>query len=225
MKLKELFTKYMCNDTTDIYRIDEFKNVVKLVEHVYTFLINPEEAEDFKLDSLENLMEQYSTKKRSGWCYENAMFLHLLLNQYNRPSLVYNYGINGTRMSHAIVLVEFNRKYYPVDPYFCKYFRDNNYNILDFDNLIKLINNSEFEKILPVYGESKKQIYVNGSFVNMKGFDFEKQIMKDWVDNFDYVNIMDKEYGSINPLNLMKSKLNYTRLLRKISGDFYFEFF
>ena len=207
-----------------ISRIDNPMDAFHMAESVFNLIWCTEKAEEFIIDNIKNLMVNYQSGMKSGWCYENAMFLHLLLNSYNRPSYLYNYGIKNTRLTHAIVIVEFEGEYYPIDPYFCRCFTDGS-NILTIKQLLEKIKLRDFDSITTLYGTGFKKVYSNNQTTEFTGKNFTDQVMNDWVDNFDYNNIMVREFGHTNPLELMTRKIEKVRILRKWSGELYYEFF
>jgi len=208
-----------------IYKVDIPEDSLKIAELIFSVISSPEVAEEFRIDDLKILFEEYISKKKAGWCYENAMFMHLILNEYNRPSYVYNYGIEKTRLTHAIVIVNINGIEYPMDPYFCKCYVNDNNEFMSFDDIINHIENKNCDKIKSLYGNGLKAVYMNGSYKMLNGENFEKKVYEDWINNFDYNNMMMKIFNSTNPLNLMKYKLNRARIVKKIFGEPYYEFF
>jgi hypothetical protein len=207
-----------------MHRIDTPMDAFRMAESVFSLIWCTKKAEEFIIDDIKNLVVNYQNGLKSGWCYENAMFLHLFLNNYNRPSCLYNYGIKNTRFTHAIVLVEFKEEYYPIDPYFCRCYTDGS-NILTIKQLFEKIKLKDFDSITTLYGTGVKKAYLNDQTTEFTGKDFADQIMKDWVDNFDYNNIMLKEFGHTHHLELMTIKIEKVRILRKGSGELYYEFF
>ena len=205
-------------------KVDTIEDAVELSDFVFSLIPHSGDVKDFDVNrDVVQLYGDFKRKLRFGWCYHNAMYLHLMFQLFHRDSYVYDYGLADLQITHAVTILTLNDQEYLIDPYFSRYYVDENDNPIPFPRLVELAEKDP-SKIKSVYGEKKKQVK-QGEFVRWTPQEFEQSVLNAWEVQVDFKNNMMKAFGSTNPLCLLPKKIQKTRVLKKITGARYYEFF
>ena len=210
-------------------RVDDFSDAVRLSAFVYNLIphdSSDKQSLDIEAKSLLEYYRLFKEKKFFGWCHSNALYLHMLFKKYGRESYVYNYGLRGSDFTHVVVVVTIKEDQFLLDPYFNRYYVDEEKNPLNFNELLKLIYTTP-EKVGSIYGEEKKLVYSEEkkSFVGIHAKDFEGSVLNAWRVLSEFDKIMIEEFNNLNPLLLITRKIEKTNVLMKLNGEPYFEFY
>lgn len=209
----------------NIPKIDTFEDAIKLSGFVFSLISHSDNVESIDInESLLGLYHKFKKKENFGWCYTHALFLHLLLMEYNRESCIYNYGLNEYELSHAVTLLTIKGKRYLLDPYFNRYYVDEKGKYLTFEQLLNNIKKSK--KIKTVYGDEKKEVeQQEDKFEEWSPQRLVDSVIDSWKKNKDMNKIMKKKFNSIDPLMLLTVEIERVIVLKKASGAKYFEFY
>lgn len=209
----------------EITKIDTVADLTRLSNFVFSTIPH---AQDNGIDLKYNVSEmywQFINKKRFGWCYWHAMFMHLLLKEYGRESFLYDYGLSTEQLTHSVVVATLRDERFLIDPYFNRYYaNEKGDKPLTFHDLL-IEAARESDKITTVYGKSKKLVKQGDEYVEMTGQEFEKSVMDSWKVNQNYDKVMMEKCKSKNPLLLIPKKIQKVKILQKLNGNKYYEFF
>lgn len=209
----------------NVNKIDTFEDIVALCRFVYNTVPHDNKKSEF-IQDVKVMYHLYTTKKDFGWCHANASFLHLLINEFNRESSIYNYGIEKGSLTHVVVCVTIHGIKYLVDPYFARYYVSSSGDPLTYSSLMGLIAKGKYDKIHNKFIDNcVKEVKQGDYFVGIKPEDFYKMVFNSWIVCCDYKKIMLETVGTVNPLALLPLKLQETRVLKKVDGSPYLEFF
>lgn len=207
-----------------INKIETVTDLARLADFVYSTIPH---AMDNGIDLNYNVAEmywQFINKKKFGWCYMHAMYMHLLLKEYGRVSFLYDYGLQEEQLTHSVVIVAIKDNQYLIDPYFNRYYVNKKKEPLSFRELkVKVAKGSE--EIKAVYGAGKKQVKQGDIYIEMTGPEFFQSVLNSWKVNQKYDEIMVERFNSTDPLLLLPRKIQKVIVLNKIDGTKYYEFF
>lgn len=207
-----------------ITKILNFSDLLRLSDFVYTTIPH---GDDSGIDigySINQLYWQFINKKKFGWCYMHALFYHLILQEYGRESYVYDYGLSKPQITHVVVIVTIRDYKYLIDPYFNRYYVDENNNPYTFSDLLEMIKKDP-SKIRSKYGSGLKEIKRGNEFIKASAKDFEAGVLDSWRVNQNYDKVMMETFNDLNPLLLMHQKIQKAVILKKVDGTRYFDFF
>jgi len=215
---------YEIPELRNLTKMDSLLSLAQLSDFIYSLISHgPDTGIDIELP-ISDMYHQFKKKEKSGWCYMHAMFMHLILHEYGRPSYVYDYGLRELEITHAVIIVQLMDKDYLIDPYFNRYYVDNKEEPLSFAVLLKLIK-QDCNNIKSKYGKSQKNIKQGSVYQKIAPQQFEKSVLESWKANQNYDKIMTKTYNSLNPLYLLNNVIQKTRVVIKVNGKKYLEFF
>lgn len=215
---------YEIPELRDLSKMDDLLNIAQLSDFIYSLIPHgPDTGIDIGLP-IPQIYHQFKNKEKSGWCLMHAMFMHLILHEYGRPSYVYDYGLKELEITHAVVIVKLLDEDYLIDPYFNRYYIDNKEEPLSFTALLKVVK-EDCNNIRSKYGENRKDVKQGPVYQKWAPEQFEKSVLESWRANQNYDEIMMKTYNNLNPLCLLDNKIQKTRILIKINGKKYLEFF
>lgn len=208
----------------DIFKIDTVADLARLSDFVFSTIPHDiDNGIDLKYNVVE-MYQQFINKKKFGWCYWHAMYMHLLLKEYGRESFLYDYGFSEEQLTHSVVVVTLRNDQYLIDSYFNRYYANKNKEPIAFHDLL-IEAAQESDKITSVFGKSKKIVKQENEYVEMTGQEFIESVMNSWKMNQNYDEIMMKKCGSKNPLLLLPKKVQKVVVVQKINGSKYYEFF
>lgn len=158
-----------------------------------------------KEDTVEHLYDRFIKREIGGWCGLFTKYMVMILEKCGISAYVYNYGIKGTEFTHTIIVA----KDYFWDPYFDKFYVDNNGKLIKMQRLLKMIKEGNYS-FFPVYGSSNKTKRIDQmgghKFITISGKEWEESLMKSWREKF-LVNIMSEKFNTSNPYYLMLHKV------------------
>jgi len=206
-----------------IKKIDDFTDIVKLADFVYSIVSHGPPTYQMNISDLRGIYNDFKSQKSFGWCYANAVFMHLILRQYNRDSFIYDYGLRDERITHTVVICVLKDEKYLIDPYFSRYYADSNEIPLSFNSLLTNIRNGN--KIISIYGKSKKLVKQGNDLVPMNPEIFEQSVLGGWKAECNFDNALMKKFNSVDALKLIPLKIQKGRVITKADGQCYYEFF
>jgi hypothetical protein len=207
-----------------IKRIETVVDLAQLAGFVFSTIPHGiDNGIDIECDVVE-MYKQFMDKKKFGWCYWHAIYMHLLLKEYNRESFLYDYGLQEEQLTHSVVIVTLKDKKYLIDPYFNRYYITMKNVPLLFHELLSTIKKDP-NNIGIIYGKEKKQVRQGDKYVKMTPEEFVDSVMGSWKINQNYDEIMMDKFNNKNPFLLIPEKIQKVVVLKKLDGSKYYEFF
>lgn len=206
-----------------ITKIQDVSDLLNLADFVYATIPH---AKDNGLDlgsSINQMYKQFVDKEKFGWCYMHALFYHLLLNEYERESYIYDYGLPEPQLTHSVVIATLRDEEFLIDPYFNRLYVNENKKPITFVNLLKKIKEDPSE-IYCSYGSGVKEVKAGSVFNSTSPQVFEAGVLDSWKVNQNYDEIMRETFNDTNALLLMGKKIQKVAVRRKVDGTKYFEF-
>lgn len=185
----------------EISKISSLWDIIKINDFVFSTVPFTDSCFDFKNESAEELYRGFKSLEIGGWCGLNAKFLSSLLDLYNIKNRYYNYGVIGTNVTHVGIVIEYDHMEFFFDPYYNRYYAHKDGFPLTFDALMRLVQNRDFDRIVPVYGDGKKPVKKD-TLIYMTG----KELF-DYIKYQDYEKTMMTTFGEINYLLLLLIKI------------------
>lgn len=220
------FLKNVSKIASRVPAVNHFQDLVELLDIVFTLIPQHEDinmSSDLNPDDIGETFKKFQNREAFGWCHANANFMHFVLREYSRESYVYDFGVQGGRITHAVLVVTLGKNRFLIDPYFNRYYGDEKGGVYTFDNLIGLIKKDP-SLIYSHFGKGKKPIFQGGKFIELTGQEFEVSVLEGWRVNFDLENVLRNAFGDTNPLNLISRKVQCSTALRKRNGNTFYEF-
>lgn len=214
---------YEIPELREIPKIDNFDDLIKLSNFVFKTIPH---AGDTGIDiehSVSQIYNQFKNRQKFGWCYTNSLYMHLILSHYGRSSYLYNYGLDKAQLTHTVLIANIGASEYLIDPYFNRYYISKTGFPLTFYDLIKAIKNND--EIFIKYGSNKKYVKQGNNFIEWTPQQLQESVFNSWVVNLNYNQIMHDTFKDNNVLLLIPKVFQRVRVLIKIDGKKYFEFF
>jgi hypothetical protein len=193
-------------ELSHIKEITSLQDIIQIRDFVFStapWLIKPY-MKKLHEENLSDIYKKLKEKTIGGWCGFNADLFAVLLYHYGIKTRGFNYGLQKSRFTHVVNIVEFDDVEYLMDPYFSSHYTDANGTILPFIVLLKLIAKRKFDEIKTVYSNIKKPIQCeDGSFKNMSPQELFLSVLKDWKINYNFDNIMNDIFCTPDPKTLM----------------------
>lgn len=198
--------------------VNTFEKVFELNDFVFSLI--PHNIMKEPLDINKSWYEYYDLFKKKeffGWCYTNALYLLVILKQFGVDSYLYNYGIREKKFTHVVTIVTIKNTQYLFDPYFNRYYTDENDNILSFSELLVKIKCVP-KNIKSVYGNSTKPVFQEGrgDFIDFTPQRLEESVINSWKVCLGF----DQD-----PLLLLLRKIQRVSVLTDSHGAYYYNFF
>lgn len=207
-----------------VHKIDTLDEALALSNFVYSVVPHSQNVEiHYKYSDIRGIYNDFREKRKFGWCYANAMFLHLIYREFGRPSLIYDYGLASEKITHAVVLIRIRDVDYLIDPYFNRHYVNQSGDPYTYKSLIDAIKNGGIPNIRSKYGTSLKDVYLNGSFKKIDGKSFESSVLEGWRAIVNYDNVMTKRFGTLNSIVLLPLRNSSARILNNSDGNGYYE--
>lgn len=205
-----------------ITKLDNVADYARLADFVYATIPHAMDSGITLDHSINQLYWQFVNKKKFGWCYMHALYYHLILQEYNRDSYIYDYGLPVPQLTHTVVIITLRDEQFLIDPYFNRYYINNEGNPYSYYSLLKMINKDP-NQIHSKYGPSVKDVKAGDVFNPVPPQEFEAGVLNSWKVNQEYDKRMMKNFNSTNALHLITRKLTKMGVCKKADGSKYFE--
>jgi hypothetical protein len=197
------------NEIADLTDVNSFFDLLRLRDFVFKLIPWFIEPSDSKLDltvfNVINLYNQFKCREVGGWCGLNAEYYQFILYWYYIKTRPYNFGLRYKNITHVGVIVEYDGMEFFMDPYFAMHYIHRDGFPLQFKDLMNLISDRKFDRILPVYSDCRKEVQQqDGSFLSTNSTELFRSVLGSW-PNYDR-EMMDV-FGMQNPELLMMLKI------------------
>lgn len=148
----------------------------------FTYSLIPWKQKPFE-DSIMNRFETVYTKCKNktigGWCGLNAEFLRVLLVGYGIKCSSHDYGLPNHKFTHIVIKAELDGMIFLLDPYFNRTYTYRNDFIIQYQDLLRLLNEKKLSCITSRFGLSKKPVDTEKEGLKyLHGEDLEKIVME-----------------------------------------------
>jgi len=143
-----------------IKEVSTFKDVWELCCFVYSTIMWTNIQFNVAIKEVGCYYKKFKNRELGGWCGLNSEFFSSILIGYGIENRIYDYGFSEDRFTHMVNIVQIEGSEYLFGAYLCQYYANLEGIPLKFDDLICLIKNKEYEKIVPVYGDQFRKLVI-----------------------------------------------------------------